>query len=401
MSESFASSLHLSIQFYRFLGSKVLTAISLNSFIIFFMWDIVVRYHSVFLAGMIITIYLAVSLLLSFPIGHMIDRFNNTLLNFISSIVLLPCFGILFLGESLVFIYFATVLLVFAQTFKIDSFSAIIKKHVPEASFKKANSLTFATTSASSLIGTLLGGLSIIYLQNLFIYLLLAVAITSIFLSFPTEETRIARKEGETILKEVKETGSFLRSIAGLLLLAFFLNGLFISLDTYSSGLFNIVLKSSPVYYTAFSMAVPSGMMLGTPMANINYFKKDRPLAIAFMIILFSPLIFVLAFNRLPIVDVFDAFAIGFILPIINIPIITKLMKAVPHEIYGKVMALLKIFTGGASPVMGAVFSTMALFFGIPFVLFWVSVLVVPLTIYSIRIMPRFFKLGSGGPEYR
>jgi hypothetical protein len=395
LSESIASSSHLPIQFYRFLGSKVLTAISFNSFIIFFMWDIVVRYHSVFLAGMIITIYVGVNLLLSFPIGHMIDRFNNTRLNFASSIVLLPGFIILFIGESLVFIYIAAVLLVFAQTLKIDSFSAIIKKHIPEVSFKRANSLTFATTSASSLVGSLLGGLSIIYLQNLFIYLLLAVATASIFLSIPIEERMIARKEGRIVVKEVKEVGSFLRSIAGLLLLAFFLNGLFISLDTYSSGLFNIVLKSSPVYYTAFSISVPLGMMLGTPIANVKYFKKERPIAVALMIFLFSPLIFVLAFSRSPLADVFDAFAIGFILPIINIPLITKLMQVIPHAIYGKAMAFVKIFTGGASPVMGAVFSTMALFFSIPLVLFWVSVLVVPLTIYSIRIVPRFFRVNA------
>ncbi|MGC8618819.1 MAG: MFS transporter [Thermoplasmata archaeon] len=399
MSENITSFSRLPIQFYRFLASKALAGISMTSFIIFFMWDIVVRYHSVFLAGMIITIYVAMNLLLSFPIGHVIDRFNNTRLSFASSVVLLLGFAILLAGENLVLIYMAAVLSVSAETLKIDSFSAIIKKHVPEASFKRANSLTFATTSASSLIGTLFGGLSIIYLHAMFIYLLLAMVTASIYLSIPIEEKMIARKEGKTLMGEVKEAGSFLWSIAGLLLLAFFLNGLFISLDTYSSGLFNLVLKSSPVYYTAFSIGVPLGMMLGAPIANVEYFKREKPMAVALMVLLFSPLIFVLALSRSPLADVIDASAIGLILPVINIPINTKLMQVVPRAIYGKVMAFLKIFTNGASPVMGAVFSTMALFFSIPLVLFWVAVLVIPLTIYSIRVVPRFFRLDAPQTE--
>ena len=62
-------------------------------------------------------------------------------------------------------------------------------------------------------------------------------------------------------------------------------------------------------------------------------------------------------------------------------------------------MAFLKIFTNGASPVMGSVFSTMALFFSIPLVLLWVAVLVVPLTIYSMRIVPRFFRFNIPQPK--
>ena len=46
-------------------------------------------YHSVFLAGMIATIYLAVELIASFPIGHMIDRMNSTTISMISSIIIL------------------------------------------------------------------------------------------------------------------------------------------------------------------------------------------------------------------------------------------------------------------------------------------------------------------------
>ena len=386
--------------FYRFMFSRVLTGISISSFILFFMWDIVSRYHSVFLAGMMITIYVAVALILSFPIGHLIDRLKNTTLNFLSSAVILGGFAVLITGGNIFSIYAATAISVFGQTIKLDSFSAIIKKHVQEGSFKKANSFSFAANSASSLLGTLIGGFSIVYLQGYFVYLLLAITAISIFLSLPIAERAYKHEGGgRAVLGEMKAVGSFVWSIAGILILAFFLNGLLISLDTYSSGIFNLLLKSSPIYYTAFNMCVPLGMMTGTPVANMGFFKRERPMTIALMMLVFSPFILILALSRSPIVDVLDAFAIGLVLPLINIPIITRLMRAVPHEIYGKVMAFLKIFTGGASPVMGSVFSTMALFFSIPLVLFWVAVLVVPLAIYSMRIVPRFFRFNLPQPK--
>jgi len=380
--------------------SRTLTGVSITSFIIFFMWDVVSHCHSVFLAGMIVTIYVAVALIFSFPIGHLIDRLNNTRLNFVASAVVLGGFVILLAGDHLFFVYAATAISVFGQTLKLDSFSAIIKKHVQEESFKKANSFSYATTSASSLIGTLIGGFSIIYLHEYFVYLLLAMTAASIFLSLPIPEREYRAQDGQkTAFREMKVAVSFIRNIAGLLILAFFLNGLFISLDTYSSGLFDLVLMASPIYYTAFSMCVSLGMMMGAPVANVKFFKRERPIAIALMMLVFSPLIFILALGRSPLVDVIDAFVIGLVLPIINIPINTKLMMAIPHGIYGKVMAFLRIFTQGASPVMGSVFSTLALFFSIPLVLFWVAVLVVPLTIYSVIILPTFFRFKVAQPE--
>lgn len=63
--------------FYRFLVSKMLVSILFNAFTIFFLWEVVELYHSVFLAGLIVTIYLIVQLLISVPIGHMIDRLNS------------------------------------------------------------------------------------------------------------------------------------------------------------------------------------------------------------------------------------------------------------------------------------------------------------------------------------
>ncbi len=148
----------LNFLFYRFLSSKALTSVSLNAFITFYMWDIVSEYRSVFLAGLLITIYLAVSLAFSFPIGHLIDRVNNTLLNVVSSILMVFGFGLLLLSQNLLAIYAATGTSVFGMTMKGDSFSAIMKKHLSENSFKKAVSFNYVSNNVSALAGTLAGG---------------------------------------------------------------------------------------------------------------------------------------------------------------------------------------------------------------------------------------------------
>lgn len=53
----------------------------------------------------------------------------------------------------------------------------------------------------------------------------------------------------------------------------------------------------------------------------------------------------------------------------------------------------LKVFTSGTSPVMGAVFSFLAIFFRITTVLLGIGILVVPLAVYSIFVFQKFFSL--------
>ena len=82
--------------FYRYLGSRMILSIIFNAFQVFFLWRIVEDYHSVFLAGLIATISLAVSIISSIPIGHLIDRMNSTLVSLISSVI--SAAGLLFLA---------------------------------------------------------------------------------------------------------------------------------------------------------------------------------------------------------------------------------------------------------------------------------------------------------------
>lgn len=377
--------------FYRSVVSKSASALTVTAFIIFYMWYVVEVYRSVFLSGLIVTIYLAIELGFAVPMGHLIDRYNNTVLNALASALVPAGFCLLLVSQGLPFIYAATAISVFGQTLKNDSFFAIIKRHLPEGAFKRANSINTALSSASSLLGTLLGGASILLFPKSFSLIIIAISLASTLMLRPEAETII--REESSLLEEFRSVGGFLRRITGILVLALFINGLMVSLETYASGLFNLVLRASPVYYTAFGMAVPLGTIIGTPFASLGHFREDRPLLIAALLMLFAPMIIALSISRSPILDIADALAIGVVLPLINIPIDTKIMKATPGEVFGKVNATLRIFTAGTTPAMGAIFSFLAAFFPITEVLLWVGIAVIPVTFYGFMAIPKLFRM--------
>lgn len=378
--------------FYRTVISKSVSALAVSAFIVFYMWRVVEAYRSVFLSGLIVTIYLAIELGFAVPMGHLIDRHNNTVLNLVASALVPAGFSLLLVSQGLPFIYAATAVSVFGQTLKNDSFFAIIKRHLPEGSFKEANSVNTALSSASSLLGTLLGGAAIELFPGGFAPIIVAVSLASTLMLRPEAEV-MARAEGSSLLEEFRAVGGFLRRISGVLVLALFVNGLMVSLETYASGLFSLVLRASPLYYTAFVMAVPLGTIAGTPVAGTGYFRKDRPLAVAAMLVLFAPLIVLLSLSRSPLLDIADAFAIGVVIPVINIPINTKIMKATPGDVFGKVNATIRVFTAGTTPAMGALFSSLAALFPVTSVLFWVGIAVIPVTAYGFLAIPQLFRM--------
>ena len=200
--------------FYRFLISRNLISISFTTFIVYYLWIIVEKFRSVFLAGLIATIYLAVQLISSIPIGHLIDRLNNTVLSLISSFVTLFGFTFLLFGNSIFIVYSTTALITLGLTLKGDSFSAIIKKHLKDDLFRRANSRNYAAISFSTLIGTALGGLSILYLGRYLVYILLAIVVVSILSSLPVEEEVTAGISASAI-GELYSALGFFRKIFG------------------------------------------------------------------------------------------------------------------------------------------------------------------------------------------
>ena len=381
-------------RFYRFLSSRLIASISGQIFLIYYLWYVVVAYDSVFLVGMIVTISLIVDLLLAYPIGHIIDHTNSTAVNFVGSILYGLGFIIPFLGLGLEGVYIGVAVYTVGYTSKGDSFSAFIKRDVPTDQFQKATSYQQGAAGLSTLVGVVLGGMTIILLDKYLLVILLSFAVSSAILAFPIKEKDIDHKELTT---ETKEVLKFMRKIAGFLVFGFVINGLFISLEVYSSGIFHIVLRAGPMYYTAFSAALPLGMVIGSALAGLKIERLGQNMSIALMLVGFSPLLIAIGLSRIPLLDVFCAFGIGFLLPLINTPLFVKLTKIVPQEIFGKTMALLRVFVAGSTPVMATIFSMVAAFYAINIVILIVGIIVLPFSIFGLRTVKLLMDMPEAG----
>ena len=381
--------------YYRFLASRMIVSVIFNAFEVFFLWKIVDEYHSVFLAGMLATIYLAVSLLASIPIGHLIDRMNSTIVGLLSSAISLAAILVLVFGTQLALVYTSVGILSLALTMKGDSFSAIMKKHLPEDQFLSGNSISQAGSYISTLSGTALGGIAIIYFSDYLPYILITLALVSIITSRPVDEVA-ATGPGSSAGKELASAINFYRKILGFIMIAFTLNGLFESLDVYSSGLFHLVLSASPIYYMAFVASISIGGIVGSVIASKLKEKGDNPKIISLLVLCYAPIFILLGFSRSAIADVILGLTVGLLLSVINIPLQTRLMKIIPRNIYGKIMAFLRIFLSGSTPAMAAVLSFVAIFLQVDTILVYIGIIMIPVAALSFSAIPRFYKLSMG-----
>jgi MFS family permease len=381
--------------FYRYLSSRFLGSIVYNAFMIYFLWELVVAFKSVFLAGLIPTIALAADLITAIPVGHLIDRYNSTKLSMLSSLLLLTGIALILTLQTVYLVYAATIFVSIGVMMKGDSISATIKKHLDQEQFTTANQNLQGAGYASSLIGTVFGGASIIYLREYFLFVMLALSIAALLLSFPIPEKANDGQKATAMSGFVSSVG-FIKKIGGFLAVGFVLNGLIISLDVYSSGLFHLVLKVNPIYYTLFVAFLSIGGIIGAIMSGKVQKYVNTAYRISFLILLFSPAILFVALSRTVIGDIADSLLIGILVPVINIPLQVNLMKIVPRNIYGKVMAFLRVFLGGATPAMAAVFSFMALFFQVNTILLYVGIIVFPIGALAFLVLPKFFQMATG-----
>lgn len=384
----------LPIFFYRYLSSRFLSSIVSNAFAVYFLWEIVVTFKSVFLAGLIPTISLASDLILVIPVGHLIDRFNSTKLGMLSSLVLILGVTFLLTGDSIFLIYTATVFITLGVTMKGDAISATTKKNLDTEQFMSANQSLQGVGYASALTGALFGGFSIIYLTRYFVFIIFIMAIASFLLSFPIKEAKNTEDQVK-LRSQLSSSLGFLKKITGFLAVGFVLNGLIESLDVYSSGLFHLVLKVSPVYYTLFVAFLSIGGIIGSFASGLLQRFVNTAHRISLLIILFSPAILFIALVKSAIGDITDSFLIGFLLPVINIPLSVNLMKVIPRNIYGKVMAFLRVFLGGATPALAAVFSFLALFFSVNSIFLYVGIILFPVCALSFKVLPKFFAMAN------
>lgn len=384
--------------FYRFMFSRAIGSICFSLFLLFFAWKLIVVYKSVFLVGMIPTIYLGVDILLSVPLGHLVDRVSNSLLSLVASLFMLAGFLIFLLGFSFYLVYAVTILVSISVTMKGGSLMGLMKRLASPDGINRATSHVSAAFSLSGLIGVAAGGFSLIFLGKYTPYVLIAGSIAAIALSIPIKNEpgrNIAGEKGTS--GEYREALAFMKRIWTVLVFALVINGFFISLDVYASGLFNIYLKSNPIFYTLFVASFPAGMLIGSMLSSRIYPFLDNAMVTASLLFLLAPLVILIGLSPYAVVDVIAAGFMGFILPLINVPINAKLTKVIPMEWFGRSMAMMRIFTGGSTPVMAVFFSFLSIFLTVPEILLYVGILMFPFSLFGLKVVRTLYSVSVAG----
>lgn len=271
-----------------------------------------------------------------------------------------------------------------------DTFQGIIKTLVSAGNYQKAVSINQTGTALSEIIG-ILGGCALIYLGMDYLRLtLLILAILSALLALPMKIER-----ADDLGRGFKDAFIYIRKMSFILILSLILNGLFISLDVYGSGLMHIVLHSTPIYYTLFLVGFPVGAVLGGALIAAGLLTGDiSKFKVTLETFILGELLLAVSVLRLAYIEPVLTLAMGIDVMIINVQLQTFTMRIIPNGIMGRYNSLSVLFSAGASPVMALIFSVLSRFIYFPYVMAGAAVLAIlisPFVYFALKSMMHEF----------
>lgn len=377
--------------FTRYLIARNLAKGSTFLFYVFFIWELVYDYHSVFLAGLIPAFSLLGYMMIVIPEGHIIDRRNRSAVLFLSSILLSATYCFLFLRSSVPLILGIDLISSLLGWVSSDSFQGIIKSIVSEQGYQRAVSLNQTGTAVSEIAGILLGG-AMIYLGIEYLRLvLIGMTAVSAVMAIPANIPR-ADSEG----RHYRDALSYIRKMLFLMIISLLLNGLFISLDVYGSGLINLVMHSTAFYYTLFLVGFPIGMIIGGILISSRILKADMSLVLVTVeVTLIGTLLLAISLIRTVWIEPILTVMMGIDVMMINVQLQSFTLKVIPNELMGRYNSISVLFSAGGSPVMALIFSALSRIIYFPFVMAGAGVLAIaisPFTYAALKSMMRKFQ---------
>ncbi|MEM0156715.1 MAG: MFS transporter [Thermoplasmataceae archaeon] len=385
--------------FYRFLLARNLAKASTFLFYVYFIWELVARFHSVFLAGLIPAFSLLGYLIIVVPEGHLLDRRNRSRVFFIADVLLVLAYLLLFIGNTIIIVMATDLISSMLAWVASDSLQGMIKSIMPEDQYGKAVSMNQTGTAISEILG-IVGGGTMIYLGISYLRIFLVIlALLSAALSFP-----IVMESADTSGKNYGEVFVFIRKMAFLLILSLILNGLFISLDVYGSGLIRLVLHAPAAYYTLFLLGFPVGSVLGGVLISMGKISSKLSLMLVTVeVMLVGILLLGVAIVPDVIAEPFLTLALGVDIISINVQLSAFSLRVIPNDLTGRYNSISVLFSAGASPVMALLFSLLSRFLYFPVVLegaALIAIAVAPLTYFALKSMMHAFgvddKKGAG-----
>ena len=376
--------------FIRYLISRNIARFSNTAYYIYFMWEIVANYHSVFLVSLIPGFSLLGYLIVAIPEGAIIDKYSRHIIYIVLNLFMIITYSLLIRGDSLLIIYAVDFLSSMFAWVISDDFRALEKEIIPAEHMANAQSADQLSSGLSTLLGIVTGGVLIFTAYRDVYILLMGISVLALAMIFVPNTIMASHRS--VVKNGFRSTFKIVKSILPFLLLTTILNGMFVALDVFSSGLIYIVMHASSIYYTFFIAGFPTGMLVGGLLSMHPFFRKYQKSKklIATYVMLTGGIIILMAFNRIPIMDGFLSFGAGLILAFINIYIETLVINSIPSSITGKFNSITTMFSVSSSPLMAFVFGYLSLFFYFPFILAAIGVITLFISLTVSKIMNGF-----------
>ncbi len=386
--------------YIRLLTARNLARFTNMAFYVYFMWEIVYVYHSIFLVSLIPGFSFLGYLIVALPEGAIIDKYDRSKIYIIVNAIILASYFML-LKHSLYTIY--TVDLISSTMIWIitDDLRAITKEIIPHEKMEHAQSINMFSSGIFELGGIITGGIFIFVGYDNLMLLLIAISIIELILSSTNRSKKLYVKKNNNT--GFGGTAKIALTILPFLLLGLLLNGMFVALDVFASGLIHIIMHAPSYYYTFFVAGYPAGILFGGIISMNPKISKIHAKKYSMTVYIFlSGILFILiALNRIAILDGIFTIIIGTFLAFINIVLESKIINGIPNSITGKFNSLTMMFSVSSSPVMAFFFGYISRFVYFPDIILAAGI-VVTISAISVRyVMESFDKnIGKVEPDY-
>ncbi|MGP6206581.1 MFS transporter [Cuniculiplasma sp. SKW3] len=370
-------------KFRNYLIGRNLMRVAFYIFNIFFVWETIVQYNSVFLAGLIPALSAIGYLIIVIPEGYILDRYNRGMVFRISAVLSAITYLFLIFHQILVVVYMVALISSVLSIVNSDSFNTIMKEIVPENRIQSAVSMSQGTNAISELAGIIAGGVLLYFPQMFMMITLISLPLLSSLFGFG----RTLNRKNSTDRYGFKGAYRIIAVMMHFLLLTLIINGLFISLDVFGSGLIHIILHDPPLDYSIFIAGFPFGAIIGSLVSGkiSSYLSSIR--IISLLIIPIGLYLLIIATSRSLYIDILMTILLGIFVIFVNIGLQTIFFHLIPDSVMGRVNSLTMIFSIGGSPIMATMFSILSNYFYFPDIMAAAAICAIFISLPAYRIL--------------
>lgn len=369
--------------FRNYIIGRNLMRVAVYIFNIFFVWETIVQYNSVFLAGLIPALSALGYLIIVIPEGQILDRYNRGMVFRISAVLSAITYMFLIFHEYLILVYLVALISSVLSIVNSDSFNTILKEIVPENRIQSAVSMSQGTNAVSELAGIIAGGILLYFPQMFMMITLISLPLLSSLFGFG----RTLNRKNSTDRYGFKGAYRIIAAMMSFLLLTLLINGLFISLDVFGSGLIHLILKDPPLDYSIFIAGFPFGAILGSLVSGKISSHLSSIRTISLLIIPIGLYLLIIAISRSLYIDILMTVLLGIFVIFANIGLQTIFFKLIPDSVMGRVNSLTMIFSIGGSPIMATIFSVLSNYFYFPYIMAAAAISAIFISLPAYRIL--------------